>query len=255
MNLRELSKICDSANKTEFTKEEREKLAKEGLALPDGSFPIRNKQDLRDAIAAIGLGRNYQKTKKWIIKRARELDAVDMLPEKWKVKDSDESLKEVIENAFDFGGKVKLPGTDLTLVVKDTEDGYSVSLEGVIDVFIASGLGNVTDISESKKKEIVDRVLEEVKLQKVTDDSDGFSKEEKELFKDIESKISEWSDDGNADGYSFFKKGDKIIFEEMFYYDSHCLDVASMMANLGYKAIDDGERHESRYCIFVEDND
>ena len=165
MNLRELSKICDSANKTEFTKEERKKLAKEGLALPDGSFPIRNKQDLRDAIAAIGLGRNYQKTKKWIIKRARELDAVDMLPEKWKVKDSDDSLKEVIENAFDFGGKVKLPGTDLTLVVKDTDNGHSVSLEGVIDVFIASGSGNVTDISESKKKEIVDRVIEEVKLQ------------------------------------------------------------------------------------------
>ena len=60
---------------------------------------------------------------------------------------------------------------------------------------------------------------------------------------------------GDANGYSFFKKGDKIIFEEMFYYDSHCLDVASMMANLGYKAIDDGERHESRYCIFVKDND
>ena len=86
MDIQKLSKIRDSANKIEFTEEERKKLAKEGLALPDGSFPIRNKQDLKDAIHAIGLARSYSKTKKWIIKRAKELDAVDLLPEKWNVK-------------------------------------------------------------------------------------------------------------------------------------------------------------------------
>lgn len=70
MDLRKLSRVQDSGNKTKFTEEERKKLAKEGLALPDGSFPIRNKQDLKDAIKAIGLARSYDKTKKWIIKRA-----------------------------------------------------------------------------------------------------------------------------------------------------------------------------------------
>ena len=79
------NKVDDSSNKTKFTEEERKKLAKEGLALPDGSFPIRNKQDLKDAIKAIGLSRDYDTTKKWIIKRARALNAVDLLPESWKI--------------------------------------------------------------------------------------------------------------------------------------------------------------------------
>lgn len=87
MDLRKLSRVQDSGNKTKFTEEERKKLAEEGLALPDGSFPIRNKQDLKDAVKAIGLARSYEKTKKWIIKRARELNSIDELPESWKVKD------------------------------------------------------------------------------------------------------------------------------------------------------------------------
>jgi hypothetical protein len=34
--------------------EERRKLADEGKALPDGSFPIRNREDLKDAIQSYG---------------------------------------------------------------------------------------------------------------------------------------------------------------------------------------------------------
>lgn len=260
MDLQKLSKICDSANKTEFTEEERKKLAKEGLALPDGSFPIRNKQDLKDAIHAIGLARSYSKTKKWIIKRAKELDAVDLLPEKWKVKDSvsenresferlwnaakeeykiindpkqikeweslmdfiydfskfddvkmsgkyievsgkdkkysiaidkvdmdtldnivdnnysvsarisdsSKSLKEVIENAFDFGANIKLPieGSDIRLLVKETRDGYEVSLKGDINVDVIEGDGPLANISESDKRKYVNRILEEVEKEK-----------------------------------------------------------------------------------------
>jgi hypothetical protein len=34
--------------------EERRKLAEQGKALPDGSFPIRNREDLKDAIQSFG---------------------------------------------------------------------------------------------------------------------------------------------------------------------------------------------------------
>lgn len=71
-------------NKTYFSEKERQELAKKGLALPDGSFPIRNKQDLKDAIKSYGLAKNPEKAKKWIIKRAKELNATDLLPETWK---------------------------------------------------------------------------------------------------------------------------------------------------------------------------
>ena len=73
-------------NEKKFTEEKREKLAKKGIALPDGSFPIESKQDLENAIKAYGRGKNKEKTKAHIIKRARALKLIDELPEKWNIK-------------------------------------------------------------------------------------------------------------------------------------------------------------------------
>ena len=72
--------------KKEFTEEKREKLSKEHEAMPGGSFPIENTSDLHNAVKAIGRAKDYEKAKKWIIKRAHELNAVEELPEDWKVK-------------------------------------------------------------------------------------------------------------------------------------------------------------------------
>jgi len=38
----------DFLNEREFTQKEREELADKGKALPDGSFPIENKEDLKN---------------------------------------------------------------------------------------------------------------------------------------------------------------------------------------------------------------
>ena len=67
----------------DFTKKQREKLADEKEAMPDGSYPIRNRSDLKNAIQAFGRSKNPEKTKAWIKKRARELDAEDLIPESW----------------------------------------------------------------------------------------------------------------------------------------------------------------------------
>ena len=67
----------------DFTTKQREKLAEEDEAMPDGSYPIRNVADLKRAIQAFGRSKNPEKTKAWIKKRARELDAEDLLPESW----------------------------------------------------------------------------------------------------------------------------------------------------------------------------
>ena len=63
--------------------EERRKLAEEGKALPDGSFPIRNREDLQDAIQSYGRAKDKDEAKRWIKKRARELNAEKELPEDW----------------------------------------------------------------------------------------------------------------------------------------------------------------------------
>lgn len=69
-------------DKREFTREQREKLAKDGLAMPDGSFPIVTKGDLRNAISAFGRAKNSAAVARHIVKRARALGATDLLPEK-----------------------------------------------------------------------------------------------------------------------------------------------------------------------------
>jgi len=65
----------------------REKLAKEGKALKDGSFPIRNVPDLKNAIQAYGRAKDKDAAKKHIIKRAKELQRYyDLIPEEWRSK-------------------------------------------------------------------------------------------------------------------------------------------------------------------------
>jgi len=64
----------------------RKKLAAEKKAMPDGSFPIRNIQDLKNAIQSYGLAKDSRKAavKRHIMRRARGLDAPDLIPDKWK---------------------------------------------------------------------------------------------------------------------------------------------------------------------------
>lgn len=77
----------------EFSAEQRKQLAKKGIALPDGSFPIRNKGDLANAIKAFGRASDKAKAKAHIIKRAKALDATDMLPDGW-ISEAEQSLDE-----------------------------------------------------------------------------------------------------------------------------------------------------------------
>lgn len=74
---------CTCDKKRDYSEEERNKMAESGMALPDGSYPIRDKEDLSNAIQAFGRAKDKEKAKKHIMKRARELDAEDMLPESW----------------------------------------------------------------------------------------------------------------------------------------------------------------------------
>ena len=67
-----------------FTQEKREELAKQGLAMPDGGYPIRNRSDLLNAIKAYGRGTNKPEVKRWIKKRAKDLRAEHLLPDNWE---------------------------------------------------------------------------------------------------------------------------------------------------------------------------
>lgn len=75
-----------------FTGEQRRELARRGMAMPDGGYPIRNIEDLKNAIQAYGRGTNPPAVKKWIKKRAKELGAEEILPENWEIEHSDDKL-------------------------------------------------------------------------------------------------------------------------------------------------------------------
>jgi hypothetical protein len=69
-----------------ITRKKRMELAKDKKALPDGSFPIRNVSDLKNAVQAYGRAKpgNRGLVRRHIVKMARQLDRKDLVPENWK---------------------------------------------------------------------------------------------------------------------------------------------------------------------------
>lgn len=68
----------------DFSADERRRLAKQGKAMPDGSYPIRNVSDLHNAIRAVGRGgANHDAIRRFIMRRARALGAMDAIPDSW----------------------------------------------------------------------------------------------------------------------------------------------------------------------------
>jgi predicted GIY-YIG superfamily endonuclease len=85
--------------KRAFSPQKRMDLAKEGMALPDGSFPIVTTGDLENAIMAFGRAKDKAKAKRHIMKRARQLKRTDMIPEGWGKKDADGDISSVGEKS------------------------------------------------------------------------------------------------------------------------------------------------------------
>ena len=67
----------------EFTPDKRKDLAKRGIALPDGSYPIATVGDLKNAIQAIGRAKDPAAAKAHIKRRAKALGASDLVPDGW----------------------------------------------------------------------------------------------------------------------------------------------------------------------------
>jgi hypothetical protein len=69
-----------------ITRRERNSLVQEGKAMKDGSFPIRNADDLKNAVHSYGRTNESKRAsvRNWIIKRARQLKRPDLVPQEWK---------------------------------------------------------------------------------------------------------------------------------------------------------------------------
>jgi hypothetical protein len=83
------AEAAELALKRAYTEEQRSSLAEEGMALPDGSYPIKDESDLSNAIQAFGRAKDKAKAKAHIMKRARDLGREDLIPETWNSKAED----------------------------------------------------------------------------------------------------------------------------------------------------------------------
>lgn len=69
----------------DYSDEERKQLAEEGKAMEDGSYPIADEEDLKNAIQAIGRASDPEAARAHIEKRARELELEDLISEDWSL--------------------------------------------------------------------------------------------------------------------------------------------------------------------------
>lgn len=75
-------------DKRDYSTATRQRMAREGQAMRDGSFPIANEADLRNAISSVGRAANYEAARRHIIRRARALGMTEILPKEWNVNKS-----------------------------------------------------------------------------------------------------------------------------------------------------------------------
>ena len=138
------------AELAKISQEERMKLAKEGKALPDGAYPIRNIEDLKNAIRAYGRSKASERkmVRKHIIKRARKLRQADLIPSHWLHADSMEAADKVASmRAAITASMSNFEGSEENL----SEESFSTSY---LDEVVVAAAPKGEEISDSDLKKL-----------------------------------------------------------------------------------------------------
>lgn len=96
----EEQEALDYFAKRDFSAKERKKDAKSGAAMKDGSFPIENESDLKNAIKLAGHASNPSAARAHIKSRAKSLGLSDMIPDTWKAADAEPVTSEKPEDSI-----------------------------------------------------------------------------------------------------------------------------------------------------------
>jgi hypothetical protein len=118
---------------TTFTAAQRKMFAKMGIAMADGSYPVRNASDLQNAILSVGRGENAGDSgdaiRFHIIERANALRLSSKIPDTWG---SDGSLKHFGVKGMHWGHRkgttVESDGVKAKVSPHSSEDSASASL-------------------------------------------------------------------------------------------------------------------------------
>lgn len=241
--------IRKANNKTDFSHSERKDLAKKGEAMPNGKYPIRNSQDLKDAIKLSGASdMPKEKVKAWIKKRAKELGLESELPEEWKSKEVEKTMDCNDANAIckeDLDDKPKGPEGDgiakneegetteseetNSEEIEKSEDGLTVSMKfsSVEDAMIFKSVISEM-IQEGKvKADVLEKAKKEDGMYAVFADFANFLEGVKTRSKNVH-----WKEEDNAK----HKYLDDLI-EELSDYEDKIMEAGQS----GFGRFKDGE--------------
>ena len=93
------AEAAEVALKRAYSDESRTSMSKTGQAMPDGSFPVKDEADLRNAIQAFGRAKNQDATKMHIMKRAVDLGLEDLVPSGWTGLEKSEKSVSIVGNS------------------------------------------------------------------------------------------------------------------------------------------------------------
>lgn len=90
----------DTVAKEKYDSEDRKRMAANGEAMDDGSYPIADHADLTDAVRAVGRGgADHDAIRRHVIARAKALGATSEIPDNWN---ADGSLKGDVAKEMDM---------------------------------------------------------------------------------------------------------------------------------------------------------
>jgi HK97 family phage prohead protease len=80
----ELRMACEAELRAKYTQDERDKAAEKGEAMDGGKYPVKDEDDLKKSVKAVGRGNaDHDVIRKFIMKRAKALGLSKLIPDNW----------------------------------------------------------------------------------------------------------------------------------------------------------------------------
>lgn len=172
----------NQGEKRDYSAEDRTEMTKMGDALPDGSYPIKDEEDLKNAIQAVGRAKDQDAAKAHCISRANKMGLSEMIPEEWTSSKSDPEETEDKDEETDEEKsvlKINSDGAVTTCPKGDVADcGYKA---GDKVCGKCGAMAVMTKGAHTEDEEVVDE--EVVEDEEVVDSEEDAAKKKKRIAK------------------------------------------------------------------------
>jgi hypothetical protein len=154
--------VTEALEKRDFSDKERAKAAEKGEAMPDGSYPIKNKDDMANAVQAFGRAKNKKAVKAHIKTRAKAMGATDALPASWKDDEAGKALRTgELRKGLDQVARLAMILQELDWLQESTEweaerEGDDSKVPSALKQNIATVAASLREMTEEETNELLD---------------------------------------------------------------------------------------------------